>query len=142
MRRHRGDAFPERLVKQGLLSLAVAARMVHRRAYPQQYAIVEPVLSERQLDALGALIASLAPVYTANYRSARYRQLSPEELCGGIFSSGARQLTFPDGRAAIDYLAARVDSASLVAKKLREVKLETGDAAAIRTDRFPPTPTR
>src|SRR3712207_455494 len=70
----RNGHFPERLVKQGLVSLAVAARMVHRRAYPQQYSIAEPALSEAQLDALAHVIASLAPIYTVNYRSAQFRR--------------------------------------------------------------------
>ena len=78
-RRDRSGHFPERLVKQGLVSLVVAARMVHRRAYPQQYAIAEPSLSERQLDALAHVIATLAAIYTVNYRSARFRQ--PDGLC-------------------------------------------------------------
>jgi hypothetical protein len=142
MGRDRSNGFPERLVKKGLLSLAVAARMVHRRAYPQQYAIVEPVLEEEQLDALANVIASLAPVYTANYRSARYRQLTLDEISGGMFSGGARRLVFPDGRAPIDYLAARIESASLVARKLREITSGSGGGAPTRTDRFPPTPTR
>ena len=142
MGRDRSNGFPERLVKKGLLSLAVAARMVHRRAYPQQYAIVEPVLSEQQLDALANVIASLAPVYTANYRSARYRQLTVDELSGGVFSGGAQQLVFCDGRSPIVYLAARIESASLVAKKLREITSQSGAAAATRTGRFPRKPTR
>jgi hypothetical protein len=142
MGRDRSNGFPERLVKKGLLSLVVAARMVHRRAYPQQYAIVEPVLSEQQLDALANVIASLAPVYTANYRSARYRQLTVDELSGGMFSGGAQRLVFCDGRSPIVYLAARIESASLVAKRLREITSQSGDAAATRTGRFPPTPTR
>jgi hypothetical protein len=140
-RSDRSGHFPERLVKQGLVSLVVAARMVHRRAYPQQYAIAEPSLSERQLDALAHVIATLAPIYTVNYRSARFRQLQQEELAGGAFRGGAREIGFGDGRPAIVYLAARVDSASVVARKLREITLETDDAL-IRTDRFPPTPTR
>jgi hypothetical protein len=142
MGRDRSNGFPERLVKKGLLSLAVAARMVHRRAYPQQYAIVEPVLGEEELDALAKVIASLVPVYTANYRSAHFRQLTVEELSGGVFSGGARQIVFTDGRAPIDYLAARIESASLVARKLREITSGSGAGARTRTDRFPPTPTR
>jgi hypothetical protein len=141
-RSDRSGHFPERLVKQGLVSLVVAARMVHRRAYPQQYAIAEPSLSERQLDALAHVIATLAPIYTVNYRSARFRQLQQEELAGGAFRGGAREVGFGDGRPSIVYLAARVDSASVVARKLREITLETDDDALIRTDRFPPTPTR
>ncbi|HEX6295608.1 MAG TPA: hypothetical protein VFZ74_03455, partial [Burkholderiales bacterium] len=79
-RSDRSGHFPERLVKQGLVSLAVAARMVHRRAYPQQYAIVEPGLSEQQLDALAHVIATLAPIYTVNYRSAQFRELPQGDL--------------------------------------------------------------
>ena len=141
-RSDRSGHFPERLVKQGLVSLVVAARMVHRRAYPQQYAIAEPSLSKRQLDALAHVIATLAPIYTVNYRSARFRQLGHEELAGGAFRGGAREVGFGDRRPSIVYLAARVDSASVVARKLREITLETDDDALIRTDRFPPTPTR
>jgi hypothetical protein len=141
-RSDRSGHFPERLVKQGLVSLVVAARMVHRRAYPQQYAIAEPSLSERQLDALAHVIATLAPIYTVNYRSARFRQLGPEELAGGAFRGGAREIAFGDDRTSVAYLAARVDSASLVARKLREITRESDDDALIRTDRFPPTPTR
>jgi hypothetical protein len=132
-RRDRSGHFPERLVKQGLVSLVVAARMVHRRAYPQQYAIAEPSLSERQLDALAHVISSLSAIFTVNYRSARFRQLGQEELAGAVF---------PDGRSSIAYLAARVDSATVVARKLREITVESEDDALIRTDRYPPTPTR
>jgi hypothetical protein len=123
-RRERGDSFPERLVRQGLVSLAVAARMVHRRAYPQQYSIAEPMLSERQLEALAQVIATLAPVFAVNYRSARYRQLAPDELAGAVIRDGAKEIAFPDGRAPLRYLAARVESTSLVARRLRELGAE------------------
>jgi hypothetical protein len=126
-RKARGDAFPERLVKLGLLSLTIAARMVHRRAYPQQYTIVEPFLSAEQLNALAHTIASLVPIYTVNYRSAGHRPLTAEELAGGVFCNGARELCFTDGRPSIHYLAARVESASLVARRLRDL---TGEAVA------------
>src|SRR3954462_8176927 len=114
----RSGHFPERLVRQGLVSLAVAARMVHRRAYPQQYSIAEPMLSDRQLEALAQVIASLAPVFAVNYRSARFRQLSPTELAGAIFRDGAKEIAFPDARPALRYVAARVESTSLVARRL------------------------
>jgi hypothetical protein len=138
----RSGHFPERLVRQGLVSLAVAARMVHRRAYPQQYSIAEAALSERQLDALAHVISTLAAVYTVNYRSARFRQLCEAELEGGMFRGGARELAFDDGRTSIAYLAARVESVLVVARKLREITPERDDDALIRTDRLPPTPTR
>ena len=128
-RKQKSGGFPERLVKRGLLSLAMAARMVHRRAYPQQYAIVEPVLTGEQLDTLAGLIASLAPVYTANYRSAQFRELTREELAVGVFRGGAQELAFPDSRAPIGHLAARVESATLVARKLREAKHQGGSEA-------------
>jgi hypothetical protein len=116
--------------------------MVHRRAYPQQYSIAEPALSERQLDALAHVISTLAAVYTVNYRSARFRQLCEAELEGGMFRGGAREVAFDDGRTLIAYLAARVESVLLVARKLREITPERDDDALIRIDRLPPTPTR
>lgn len=141
-RSDRTGHFPERLVKQGLISLAVAARMVHRRAYPEQYAIAEPRLSERQLDALAQVIASLGGIYTVNYRSARYRAIDRADLAGAVFRDGAREIAFADGREPLRYLAARVETTSLVARKLREITSENADDALIRTDRSPPTPTR
>lgn len=138
----RSGHFPERLVRQGLVALSVAARMVHRRAYPQQYAIVEPTLSERQLDALAHVIASLVAVFTVNYRSARFRELGRAEIQGGVFRDGAEELAFQDGREPIRYLAARVEMATLVARKLRDFTAENPDAELIRIDRLPPTPTR
>jgi hypothetical protein len=138
----RSGHFPERLVRQGLVSLAVAARMVHRRAYPQQYSIAEPALSERQLDALAHVISTLAPIYTVNYRSARFRLLDATATEGGVFRGGARELAFGDERTPIAYLAARVESVLVVARKLREITPERDDDALIRTDRLPPTPTR
>lgn len=138
----RSGHFPERLVRQGLVALSVAARMVHRRAYPQQYAIVEPALSDRQLDALAHVISSLVAIFTVNYRSARFRELTSAEMAGGLFQEGAEQLAFPDGRDPIRYLAARVETATLVARKLREITAEHPDAELIRIDRLPPTPTR
>lgn len=138
----RSGHFPERLVRQGLVSLAVAARMVHRRAYPQQYSIAEPALSERQLDALAHVISTLAPVYTVNYRSARFRQITEAELDGAKIRGGASEIVFGDGRSSIAYLAARVESVLLVARKLREITVESADDELIRTDRLPPTPTR
>jgi hypothetical protein len=141
-RSDRSGHFPERLVRQGLVSLAVAARMVHRRAYPQQYAIAEPALSERQLDALAHVISTLAAIYTVNYRSARYRQLAEADLAGAVFREGARELAFGDGRDPIRYLAARVEATNLVARKLREITRESAGDELIRTDKFPPTPTR
>jgi hypothetical protein len=141
-KRDRSGHFPERLVRQGLVALPVAARMVHRRAYPQQYAIVEPQLSARQLDALAHVICSLVAIYTVNYRSAQYRELAAAEIAGGRFAAGAAELAFGDGREPIRYLAARVDSATLVARKLREITAGHPDAELIRIDRSPPTPTR
>jgi hypothetical protein len=141
-RSDRSGHFPERLVKQGLVSLAVAARMVHRRAYPQQYTIAEPALSEQQLDALAHVIASLAAIYTVNYRSAQYRELPAAELDGAVFRDGAQELAFAEGREPLRYLAARVEAAILVARKLREITTETADASRIRKDKSPPTPTR
>lgn len=129
-------------MKQGLVSLAVAARMVHRRAYPQQYTIAEPALSGQQLDALAHVIASLAAIYTVNYRSAQYRELPQAELDGALFREGAQELAFADGREPVRYLAARVEAATLVARKLREITTETPGAARIRKDKSPPTPTR
>jgi hypothetical protein len=137
----RSGHFPERLVKQGLVSLAVAARMVHRRAYPQQYTIAEPALSEQQLDALAHVIATLAQIYTVNYRSAQFRELPQAELEGAVFREGAQELAFADGRA-VRYLAARVEAATVIARKLREITTETPDAARTRKDKSPPTPTR
>ncbi|MFL6563813.1 MAG: hypothetical protein ACJ8G5_02690 [Burkholderiales bacterium] len=116
--------------------------MVHRRAYPQQYSIAEAALSERQLDALAHVISTLAPIYTVNFRSARFRQLDPTAMEGGMFRGGARELAFGDERTSIGYLAARVESVLVVARKLREITPERGDDALIRTDRLPPTPTR
>jgi len=116
--------------------------MVHRRAYPQQYSIAEPALSERQLDALAHVISTLAAVYTVNYRSARFRQIGETELEGGVFRGGAREVAFGDERTPIAYLAARVESVLVVARKLREITPERDDDALIRTDRLPPTPTR
>lgn len=141
-RSDRSGHFPERLVKQGLVSLTVAARMVHRRAYPQQYAIVEPALSAQQLDALAHVIASLAPIYTVNYRSAQFREIAQADLAGAAFRNGAELLAFGDGREPIRYLAARAESASMIARKLREITSEAPDAALIRKDKSPPTPTR
>lgn len=138
----RSGHFPERLVRQGLVALSVAARMVHRRAYPQQYAIVEPTLSERQLDALAHVISSLVAVFTVNYRSARFRELAPAEIQGGVFGEGAEEIAFADGREPIRYLAARVESATIVARKLREITAEDPGVELIRIDRSPPTPTR
>ena len=141
-RRDRSGHFPERLVKQGLVSLPVAARMVHRRAYPQQYTIAEPALSDAQLDALAHVIATLAAVYTVNYRSAQYRELGNDELAGALFRRGAREAVFGDGREPIGYLAARLEATSVVARKLREITSESADDAPIRTDRSRPTRTR
>jgi hypothetical protein len=138
----RNGHFPERLVKQGLVSLAVAARMVHRRAYPQQYTIAEPALSEAQLDALAHVIATLAPIYTVNYRSAQFRELPQPDLAGALFRNGAEELAFSDGREPIRYLAARVESTSLVARKLRDITTEHAAGAPTRTDKSRPTPTR
>jgi hypothetical protein len=116
--------------------------MVHRRAYPQQYSIAEAALSERQLDALAHVISTLAPIYTVNFRSARFRQLDEAAMEGGMFRGGARELAFGDERTSIGYLAARVESVLVVARKLREITPERADDALIRTDRRPPTPTR
>src|ERR1044072_4489253 len=103
----RSGHFPERLVRQGLVSLAVAARMVHRRAHPQPYSTAAPALSERELDALAHVISTLAPIYTVNYRSARFHQLDEASFEGGMFRGGARGIAFSDSRAPIRHLAGR-----------------------------------
>jgi hypothetical protein len=120
-RKQKSGGFPERLVKRGLLSLAMAARMVHRRAYPQQYAIVERMLTELQLDALANVIASFAPVFTTNYRSAQFREITAKDRAGGTFHGGAREITFSDGRAPLQRLAVRVECIPMVAARLREM---------------------
>ncbi len=57
-------------------------------------------------------------------------------------SSRQRRSIARDERTPIAYLAARVESVLVVARKLREITPERDDDALIRTDRLPPTPTR
>jgi hypothetical protein len=142
MRGETNEGFPARLTKQGLLQLAVAARLVHRRSYPEQYAIASAVLGKQQLDGLACLLSATAAIYTVNHRSARYRELTAEELASGVFRDGAHELVFLDGRPAIQYLAATSEGTRAAARRLRELTNEAGRDAPTRTDRSPPTPTR
>jgi len=74
--------------------------------------------------------------------ASRFHQLDEASFEGGMFRGGAREIAFSDSRAPIGYLAARVESVLVVARKLREITPERDADALIRTDRLPPTPTR
>jgi hypothetical protein len=89
---------------QGLVPLDVAARRIFKRVYlPFHHPQAGP--APDQLNGLASAICGLAPVYVLDERGGAKRRLSADDLSGGLFRGGARELGFLDGRESIRNLA-------------------------------------
>lgn len=87
-----------------LVPLNVAARLIFQRVYlPFHHPQAGPLPD--QLNGLANVICGLAPVYALDERGRSARRLSAEDLSGGLFRGGARELLFLDGRESIRNLA-------------------------------------
>lgn len=86
-----------------LVPLSVAARRIFQQVYlPLHHPQSGP--GSDQLNGLANVISSLTPVYALDERR-RARRLTADEISGGLFGGGARELLYLDGRASIRNLA-------------------------------------
>jgi hypothetical protein len=100
-----------------LVPVALAARMVHLRAYGMPPP--EPHLAEH-LDSLAYGLVREGILYaTAGGEAPAPRPLAPEELACGFFRHGGKELHFLDGRAPILELAVTRESIERAADALR-----------------------
>jgi hypothetical protein len=89
---------------QDLVPLNLAARTIFQRVYlPLHHPQSGP--GPDQLNGLANVICGIAPVYVVDERAGATRKLSAEDLSGGMFRGGARELLFLDGRESIRNLA-------------------------------------
>lgn len=89
---------------QDLVPLSVAARRIFQQVYlPLHHPQSGP--GPDQLNGLANMICGLAPVYALDDQRRHARQLTPDDLSGGLFRGGARELLFLDGRESIRNLA-------------------------------------
>lgn len=90
--------------QEELVPLNVAARRVFQKVYlPLHHPQAGPIPD--QLNGVASALCSLAPVYVLGERGGAARKLSAEDLSGGLFGGGARELVFLDGRESIRNLA-------------------------------------
>lgn len=104
---------------QELVPLNVAARLIFQRVYlPLHHPQAGP--APDQLNGVANTLCGLAPVYVLGERGSAARRLSPDDLSGGLFRGGARELLFLDGRESIRNLAVSAAEVERAAQKLRE----------------------
>lgn len=101
-----------------LVPLNVAAQRIFRQVYlPFHHPQSSP--GADQLNGVASALCSLAPVYALDGSGAP-RRLSGEDLAGGLFRGGARELLFLDGRDSIRNLAISSREVERAARALHE----------------------
>ena len=82
--------------RRDLVSVELAARMLYQRVH----GVLPPELHlAERLNGLAYRLARLGGVYAVDGKRSAPRRLSREEVAGGYFRHGARELHFLDGRA-------------------------------------------
>jgi hypothetical protein len=105
--------------KEELVPLNVAARRVFQLVYlPLHHPQAGP--APDQLNGVANALCSLAPVYVLDERGSAPRRLSADELSGGLFRGGARELLYLDGRESIRNLAVRGAEIERAARMLQD----------------------
>lgn len=103
--------------QEELVPLNVAARRIFQRVYlPFHYPQSTP--GADQLNGVASALCSLAPVYVLDERGSAARRLGADELSGGLFRGGARELLYLDGRESIRNLAVSAPELERAARAL------------------------
>lgn len=100
--------------EQPLLPMHVAARMIIER---MDEAPPEAVRSPEMLDG----VANLLCVFTTVYERIDGRPLLREEVTGGAFRKGAREMIFPDGRPGMADLAVEREAMAGLVKRFKRL---------------------
>jgi hypothetical protein len=101
-----------------LVPLNVAARRIFQQVYlPFHHPQAGP--GPDQLNGVASALCGLAALYALDERGAP-RKLSADDLSGGLFRGGARELLFLDGRDSIRNLAVRGAEVEGAARALRD----------------------
>jgi hypothetical protein len=104
---------------QELVPLNVAARLVFQKVYlPFHHPQAGP--GADQLNGVASALCGLAPVYVLGERGGAPRKLSADDLSGGLFRGGARELLFLDGRESIRNLAVSAAGLERAARALHD----------------------
>ena len=105
--------------QEELVPLNVAARRIFQRVYlPFHHPQSAP--GADQLNGVASALCGLAPVYALDERGATTRRLTADELAGGLFRGGARELLFLDGREPIRNLAVSASELERAARALHD----------------------
>jgi hypothetical protein len=104
--------------QEELVPLNVAARRIFQRVYlPFHHPQASP--GPDQLNGVASALCRLAPVYALDGRGIA-RLLTAQDLSGGLFRGGARELLFLDGRDSIRNLAVSGAEVERAARALQE----------------------
>lgn len=105
--------------QEELVPLNVAARRIFQRVYlPFHHPQAGP--GQDQLNGVASALCSLAAVYALDGRDGAARRLSADDLAGGLFRGGAKELLFLDGRESIRNLAVSGAEVERAARALHE----------------------
>jgi hypothetical protein len=101
-----------------LMPLDLAAGVIFRRVYSERMPVLTAPRSSAHLDGLAYAIADLAPIYVYEQSGGSVRQLSRQELDGGLFQNGAKTISYIDGRPALRDLALSVKHIEAIVQAL------------------------
>ncbi len=104
--------------QEDLVPLNVAARRIFQRVY-LQFHHPQSTPGPDQLNGVASALCGLAPVYALDAGGAA-RRLSAEDLSGGLFRGGARELLFLDDREPIRNLAVSSAEVERAARLLQD----------------------
>ena len=93
-------------LENNLIPLPLAARVVYARVYAKTTPCRDGSFLLERMDGVAAAMSSMARLYT--YDPARpdaTRPLSQDELRGGLFRNGGREVHFHDGRQPLQNMA-------------------------------------
>jgi hypothetical protein len=79
-----------------LIPFDLALRLIFRRIYVDMMHVV--VAGQAHFDGLAHVVSAMVPLYTYTDGSGVVRQLSHDELKGGLFESAGKSVYFVDGR--------------------------------------------
>lgn len=102
-----------------LLPLSLASELVYARVYEGR---VRTHSKEELLDSIASTIAAVATVYEYEARASTVtRKLTNDDLNGGTFRGGGKELVFANGRPARTSLAVSANDIGVVIERLRSV---------------------
>ena len=103
-----------------LVPLDTAATVIFRRVYLEQTPLGTLGRLPAHLDGLAYTIAELVPIYVFEPSGGVVRELAREEIAGGLFQGGAKEISFIDGRERIGNLALNAKDIDAVIQTLVE----------------------